>query len=152
LASRDGLLYDTKRISYRTKYPVSASGYYVDNGGQIVSSSDYEVIKAFEMEKRVEGPRHSSTKTTLKLDGDLDRLTEEAGGNAVTSLKIVGEEYNPGSHHSSTFGNVFGWSFTLVGAPFVVAGALTEGNYSKSFFAAGGACLGVGVLLFIAGA
>lgn len=125
----------------KTGYPVSASGQYIDAQGQLVTEGQYEVVNSFEFDRRVEAPRHESKESDLALEPELDRLVKQHRGDAVTDLKIVGTEYDTGSHGSAAGWKVLGWTFGLTGATFVVLGAaLDDGDTG------GGTLMGVGAV------
>jgi hypothetical protein len=134
-----------------TKYPVSASGAFVDSSGSIVDSKQYASVKSFEFERTVSAPRHSETEARLALEPELDALVNQSGGDAVTELKIEGIDYQPGSHYTSALWKQWGWMFGVTGATFLVVGAANE-DLRGSFVPAGAVIAGIGALGFVFGA
>ncbi|HEX2734712.1 MAG TPA: hypothetical protein VHM70_24070 [Polyangiaceae bacterium] len=130
----------------KTKYPVSASGQYLDANGAIVTEDNYQVLKEFDFQKQVESPRHETTETRLKLEADLDRILAEQHGDALTDVKIVATQYDPGSHGSAAGWKIMGWSFGVTGATLMVAGASIDDG--GPLIGVGGVVLGVGVLSY----
>ncbi len=135
-----------------TGYPVSASGEYVDNEGQIVTENDYEVVDNFELDKVFEAPRHQTTETSFDLRPELDALVAKSQGDAITDLKIVGYEYDPGSHGSSAGLKIVGWSFGVMGASFVGLGlAIDEDPVTNGIVTMGAVFAGAGALCLLIG-
>ncbi|HMA96597.1 MAG TPA: hypothetical protein VKP30_28120 [Polyangiaceae bacterium] len=134
--------------SLDTKYPVSASGQYLDTSGAIVSETQYSVVAPFNFEKTVTAPRHQSTETRFPLEPELDRLVNQHGGDAVTDLKIEGIDYQTGSHSSAAFWKQWGWALGLTGGTFLVVGA-ADADLRGAFVPTGAVVMGVGALGFL---
>jgi hypothetical protein len=130
----------------KTKYPVSASGQFLDEQGAVVTEDNYKVVAPFEFDQRIEAPRHETTETQLKLEANLDRILAENRGDAMTDVSIVATDYDPGSHGSAAGWKILGWTFGLSGATCMAVGAGTED--AGPLVAVGGVFLGVGVLGF----
>lgn len=137
--------------SLDTKYPVSASGQFLDSGGAIVTEKQYSVVAPFDFEKTVTAPRHSSAETRFALEPELDRLVSQHGGDAVTELKIEGIDYRTGSHSTSAFWKQWGWMFGLTGGTFLVVGA-ADSDLRGAFIPTGAVVAGIGALGFVFGA
>lgn len=135
----------------RTKYPVSASGQYVDASGTVVTENEYEVVKPFEFERSIEAERHEDTETELKLQPALDEFLAQAQGDAVTDMKIYATEYDTGSHGSSAGWKIMGWSFGLTGATFLVTGAAVGDEMGGTFMTLGAVFAGVGLGSYLLG-
>lgn len=146
--------YTTKNVvtlsPLETKYPVSASGAYVDGAGNVVDAKQYGGGRSFEFERTVKAPRHATTETRLVLEQDLDTLVAQNGGDAVTDLKIEGVGYDPGSHYSSALWKQWGWGFGITGGTLLVVGATNE-SLKDSFVPAGLITGGIGVLSYVLG-
>ncbi len=128
-----------------TAYPVSASGQYVDQHGEIVSDDSYEIVQPFSFTRNVEAPTHGARVTTLAFEPDLDRIVNASHGDAITHMKIGAQNYDVGSHPSSASWKILGWLCGLTGATFVVAGALADGG-SEAGHGAGPAFVTIGVV------
>jgi hypothetical protein len=135
----------------RTKYPVSASGQYIDNGGALVTEDQYQVVQSFDFKKTVEAPRHEASEATLKLEAELDQILAQHQGDALTQVNIAATDYDPGSHGSAAGWKILGWTLGLTGATFAVAGAASDYE-SEGLIAVGGVFLGLGVLSYLAAA
>lgn len=147
--------YTTKNVvavtPLETKYPVSASGEYVDASGNVVNAKQYGQVKPFEFERTIQAPRHSTTETRLALEPELDRIVAQSGGDAITDLKIEGIAYEPGSHYTSALWKQWGWAFGVSGGVFLIAGAADE-DLRGSFIPVGLVLGGIGALGFVFGA
>jgi hypothetical protein len=135
-----------------TKYPVSASGQYVDSSGAIVVENEYTVVKPFEFDRPIEGARHDDTETEIVLQPELDRILAESQGDAVTDIKIYAADYDTGSHGSSAGWKVMGWTFGLTGATFLVTGAAVGGDAAEPLLIVGGVFGGIGLGSYLIGA
>ena len=133
----------------RTQHPVSASGQYVQADGRIVTEEDYEVVQPFEIERRIEGPRHETTEASLVLDAEIDRAVGQAGGDAATDVSIFASEYDSGSHGSAAGWKIMGWTFGLTGLTFLGVGAAVDDDISGTFYVVGGVMAGVGVISYL---
>ncbi len=147
--------YTTKNVvavsPLETRYPVSATAQYVDGSGNIITEREYQVVKPFEFERTMTGPRHSETEARLALEPELDRFVQSSNGEAVTDLKIEAVEYDSGSHGSAAGWKIMGWTFGISGATFLVVGAADK-DLSDVFIPMGAVFAGLGALSFIASA
>lgn len=130
----------------KTKYPVSASGQFLDESGAIVTEDGYTVVSAFDFNRQLEAPRHATTTTRLELEDELNRILSEKQGDAMTDVRIVATDYDPGSHGSAAGWKIMGWTFGLSGATLMAVGAGAED--ATPLLAVGGVLLGVGVLSY----
>jgi hypothetical protein len=133
----------------KTDFPVSASGQYVDGSGAIVEEDDYESVAPFTIERTYEVPRHSEGQTTLELEPELQRIVQQAGGDAITDLKIEAVEYDSGSHGSAAGWKIFGWSMSITGGLILGTGAALGGDAGDILYPIGGVTLGIGVASFL---
>lgn len=133
----------------KTDFPVSASGQYVDGSGDIVEESEYEDLAPFTIERTYEVPRHSEGHTTLELEPELQRIVRQAGGDAITDLKIEAVEYDSGSHGSAAGWKIFGWSMSITGGLLLGTGAALGGDAGDILYPIGGVTLGIGVASFL---
>lgn len=144
--------YTTKNVvtmtPLETKYPVSASGAFVDRGGAVVDQKQYSVVAPFSFERTIKTPRHSSTETRFDLEPELDRLVSQQGGDAVTDLKVEGVDYNPGSHSTGAFWKQWGWGFGITGGTLLLIGA-ADADLRDSMVPAGAVVAGIGALGFV---
>jgi hypothetical protein len=135
-----------------TRYPVSASGQFVDANGAIVTEQQYSVKNSFSFERTVAGPRHDSRLAELRLESDLDRFVAANRGDAVTNLRIRASEYDAGSHETSARLQLAGWGLGLTGGALVAVGAsLDNEGLGTAFLASGGVMAGLGILSFVFG-
>lgn len=132
-----------------TTVPVSASGEYVDENGDIVKDTDYEILTPFQIERTFEVPRHSQGEAQLELAPELERIVARAKGNAITDLRIEAVEYDRGSHGSAAGWKVFGWTMTLTGGALLATGAAVGGDVGDVFYPIGGVIAGLGVVSFL---
>jgi len=136
-----------------TRYPVSASGQYVDGSGAVVNDDQYQVERPFSFEKTVTSPRHETTEAPLKLEPELDRIMAQGQGDAITNLKVEAVNYDHGSHGSAAGWKIMGWSFALTGGTFLAVGAASSNDKIRDVFVPVGAVTaGIGALCFLFGA
>lgn len=144
--------YTTKNVvtvtPLETKYPISASGAFVDSTGGVVDQKQYSVVAPFSFERTIKGPRHSTTETRFDLESELDRVVSQQGGDAVTDLKIEGTGYDPGSHSSAAFWKQWGWGFGVTGGTLLLVGA-ADADLRSSMVPAGAIVAGLGALGFV---
>ena len=132
-----------------TKYPVSLSAQYVDEGGRIVDQGGYDKLGSFEFEMEVDGARHDDTSTRIELEQRLDQVLAEQRGDAVTNLRIAATEYDSGSHGSAAGWKTMGWTFGITGGTFLVVGAASDEPTATPFITGGAIFAGVGALSFL---
>lgn len=144
--------YTTKNVvavaPLETKYPVSASGAFVDSSGGVVDQKQYTVVAPFSFERTVETPRHSTTETRFELEPELNRIVSQQGGDAVTDLKIEGVGYDNGSHSSAAFWKQWGWGFGITGGTLLLVGA-ADADLRGTMVPAGAIVAGIGALGFV---
>lgn len=134
-------------------YPVSASPHYVKADGAIVRDAEYKVVERFQFQQTVESPHHGTSDVTLRLGPDIDRIIEQAHGDAVTRLTIDAVSYETGSHGAAAFWKNMAWIFTPIGASFIGAGIgwdqAGDRDRAASLYAVGSAFAGIGVLSIV---
>lgn len=145
--------YRTRNIVHlsplETSYPVSASSQYLDASGAIATPENYEVLSNFQFERTIEVSRHSQSEAQLKIESEVDQYVKQAGGDAVTHLKVVATDYHGGAHYSAASWKMMGWSFGLMGAPLLIIGAASNDSTLKSvFIPMGAAFMGVGAVSY----
>lgn len=132
-----------------TKVPVSASGQYVDAQGKIVNEAQYEVVDSFQFEQQVRAPRHDKTETKLDIDEEIDSIVAQAGGQAVTDLRIEATGYDSGSHEPAAMWKQMGWMFLGTGAGlFVVGVAANDPEVNDVMYPAAAVFAGLGGVSF----
>lgn len=106
----------------QTRYPVSASGQYLDSRGQVVKPGEYRSLRSFKLDRSVDVPAGTTAAVPLDIQADLDRLVDSTGGDAVTNVTLQATSFVPEGHASvalwqslGTLGLVFGGPFALVG-------------------------------------
>lgn len=131
-------------------YPVSASSRYVDRAGRIVDEEQYEMVDTFEFERVYSAPRHEATSASMTLDPELTELMTKHHGDAVTNVRIVGHEHDPGSHSSAAIWKSSGWVLGVTGAGFFVTGLTLDDAPPGTAFVRGGLLsAGLGALCFL---
>jgi hypothetical protein len=135
----------------KTDYPVSASGQYVDEIGDILTDEDYVIVKPFTLHRTVESPRHESSVTPLGLKADLDQVVAQWRGDAVIDLKVEATGYESGSHAASSVFQALGWTGVGLGGVILVGGLASHGNRADGATGAGAATIGVGLGLWLLG-
>lgn len=137
----------------QTKRPVSASGQYIDDQGNIVKEEEYEIVHSFTLDRRVEVPRHETAETTLDLTTEFDELLATHQGDAMTDVTISATEYDTGSHGSAASWKVLGWGFGLTGATFAITGLAIDDRdtgVGDMFVTMGLVFIGLGAVSYLA--
>lgn len=141
----------------QTKYPVSATGHYLERGA-IIAPEQYLPLKSFHLERTFQGKAFRQSVVSMELERDLDQIVERAGGDALTNVTIRANNYDEGGHRAVGW-NVLGWMCMFPGIVVTGLTMLDDGHHDAYFnepgdykyYAIGGGLIALGVASFVAG-
>jgi len=85
------------------KSPVSASAYYIDDGGDTLTPENYKMVHHFSFERNYEGKIGKETVSILEIDAELENILEQYQADAVVNLQFQGIDYDPGATTSTSW-------------------------------------------------
>jgi hypothetical protein len=106
--------------------PVSASGYYLNDSGNIVSPGGYEVVNHFELIMENSGPIADSLESMISFDAEIQEQIALHDGDAVVNLQVYGIDYDPGKTFLTGFTRIFGGMMSGFGGMFLIMGLVMD--------------------------